>query len=253
MQQYFEVNGNGHKIRCKMYYQDLKTIRHMVIFCHGFGGHKDNHAAERLAERMLLERKDSAMITFNWPGHGDDEKERLCLQDCSSYLEVLLSYVRQEFHPETLDACATSFGGYLVLKYIYEHRNPFRKIAMRCPAVNMYQVLTKVILSVEDLAKIQEGKEVPAGFDRKVMIGLPFLEELRIHEIPSWDFQEKGKNMLILHGTADEIVPFEASCMFAEKNQIRFLAVEGADHRFLDNSKMEQAIRYMLDFYLNAE
>ena len=41
LHRYFEVNEGGHNIRCKLYYSDLKAISRCVIFCHGFGGHKE--------------------------------------------------------------------------------------------------------------------------------------------------------------------------------------------------------------------
>lgn len=249
LKRYFEINEKGHNIRCKLYARELHDIHRVVIFCHGFGGHKDNAAAERFAERMLSKQKGAAMITFNWPCHGDDVKKKLCLADCNAYLELVLSYARRQYQTEELYAYATSFGGYLTLKYIAEHGNPFRKIALRCPAVNMYDLLTKVIMTEEELAKLRKGKEIPVGFDRKIMIGSSFLEELRNNDIQRWDFLDHAEDILILHGTADEIVPFDAVRAFAENNLIEFLPIDGADHRFRDPMKMDQAIKDILSFY----
>lgn len=248
-QRYFEINENGHNIRCKLYYRDLHAIRRVVIFAHGFGGHKDNGAAERFAEHMLSKHKGVAMITFNWPCHGDDVKKKLCLSDCSAYLGQVISHARQKYQTEELYSYATSFGGYLTLKYIAEHGNPFRKIALRCPAVNMYEVITKNVMTAEDLEKLRKGKEIPAGFDRKIMIGTPFLEELRTNDIQRWDYLEHAEELLILHGTADEIVPFDAVSAFADNNLIELIPVEGADHRFRDPVKMDRAIKQILQFY----
>lgn len=249
MHRYFEINENGHNIRCKIYYQDLKHIRRIVVFGHGFGGHKDNGAAEKFADRLISKHKDCAMVTFNWPSHGDDVKKSLHLADCSAYLELVLSHLRQKYQTEELYSYATSFGGYLTLKYIAEHGNPFRKIALRCPAVNMYDVLTGAIMTEEDFAKLQKKKEIPVGFDRKIMIGLPLLEDLKTNDIQKLDYLNEAENILILHGTADEIVPFDAAQIFAENNLIEFIPIEGADHRFQNMQKMEQAIKLILDFY----
>lgn len=249
MHRYFEINESGHNIRCKLYCQDPKAIRRIVLFCHGFGGHKDNGAAEKFAERLTSKYKGAAMVTFNWPSHGDDVKKKLCLEDCSAYLSLVVSHIRQKYQTDDLYCYATSFGGYLALKYINEQGNPFRKIALRCPAVNMYDVLTATIMTSDDLPKLQKGKDIPVGFDRKILIGLPFLEQLRTHDIQTLDFLDYAEDILILHGTADEIVPMEASRAFAENNLIEFLPVSGADHRFRDPAKMEQAIKHILEFY----
>lgn len=249
MHRYFEINENGHNIRCKLYFQDIKSIRHVVLFATGFGGHKDNGAAEKFAARLISKHKDWAMVTFNWPSHGDDVKKSLHLSDCSAYLELVISHIRQKFQVEDLCAYATSFGGYLTLKYIFEHGNPFRKIALRCPAVNMYDVLTGAIMAGDEFPKLQKKKEIPVGFDRKIMVGLPLLEELKEKDIQTWDYLDYAEDILILQGTADEIVPFDAVHTFAENNLIEFVPIEGADHRFRDPRTMEQAIKLILDFY----
>lgn len=249
MHRYFEINEGGHNIRCKLYCQEPRNIRKAVIFCHGFGGHKDNGAAEKFALKMLSKHKATAMITFNWPSHGDDVKKKLCLADCDTYLTMVIDHVREKLGAEELYCYATSFGGYLALKYISEHGNPFRKVALRCPAVNMHQVITNSIITPEDLEKLDKGKEIPVGFDRKILIGKPFLEELRENDITARDYLDYAEELYILHGTADEIVPREHSFAFADNNLIEFREVEGADHRFRDPKKMDLAIKYILEFF----
>ena len=249
MHRYFEINGGGHNIRCKLYYQDLKSIRRVVVFCHGFGGHKDNGAAEKFAERLLTKHKGCAMVTFNWPSHGDDVKKKLTLADCDAYLTLVLDHVKEKYQPEGIYCYATSFGGYLTLKYIAEHGSPFRRIALRCPAVPMYDVLTGTIMAAGDTEKLQKGKDIPVGFDRKIMVGQAFLNELQEHDIRKLDYLDWAEDILILHGTADEIVPFAAARAFAEAQLIEFVPVEGADHRFRGQQHMELAIKKILEFF----
>ena len=249
MHRYFEINGKGHNVRCKIYCQDLMNIDRVVIFGHGFGGHKDNGAAEKFAQRLISKYKKTALITFNWPSHGDDVKKKLNLEDCSAYLELVIDHTRKKYQTDKLYCYATSFGGYLVLKYIYEHGNPFRKMALRCPAVNMFHVLTSAIMSSEELEKLRKGKDIPVGFDRKILVGSSLIEELKKQDIQTWDFLEYAEDILIMHGTADEIVPFDAARAFAENNLIEFVEIEGADHRFRDMNKMEQAINEILRFF----
>ena len=249
MHSYFDIKEGKYNIHCKLYCKDLKSIRRMVVFGHGFGGHKDNSAAEKFAERMLSRYEDCALLTFNWPSHGDDEKETLYLTDCSKYLEQVITYVKQNFPIETLYFYGTSFGGYLALKYIREHGNPFVKMGLRCPAVNMYEVLTQMIMSKEELERSHRGEIVSVGFDRKIMVSPKLLMDLKENDIQQWNYQEFADDILILHGTADEIVAFEGGTSFAKKNQITFIPVEGADHRFQEPEKMQLAIQHMLLFF----
>ena len=78
---------------------------------------------------------------------------------------------------------------------------------------------------------------------------LSFLEELKANDICTWDFLDFAEDILILHGTADEIVPIEASFAFAENNLIEFIPIERADHRFRNLSCMESAMKEILDFF----
>ncbi len=251
MERYFEINERGHNIRCKLYCNDPRDIRKIVVFGHGFGGHKDNGAAKTFALRMLSKYRDTALVTFNWPSHGDDVKKKICLTDCSDYLELVVAHLKQKYRTEELYSYATSFGGYLTLKYISEQGNPFRKIALRCPAVNMYDVLTRAIMASDELEKLHRGKEVPVGFDRKILVTPQFLEELREKDIRNREYLDFAEDILILHGTEDEIVPLEAAQKFCEEQLIEFVPVEGADHRFRSQKAMDQAIKLILEFFRN--
>lgn len=249
MHRYFEINGGGHNIRCKLYYQDLKNIRNVVIACHGFGSNKDTGSAEKLAERMLTKHKGCAMVTFDWPSHGNDVKKKLTLADCDAYLTLVIDYVREKYQPQGLCCHAVSFGGYLILKYIAEHGSPFRRIALRCPAVPMYDALTQTIMEAGDQELLEKGKEVSVGFDRKILIGQPFLDELLGNDLRKLDYLDWAEDILIIHGTKDETVSYEAVRAFAEEQLIEFLSVEGADHRFRSPGAMETAIKAILEHF----
>lgn len=249
MFKYFNMNDMGHSIRCKLYYNDMQGIQKIVLFGHGFGGHKDNKAAEKFANRVLLKYKTIAIMTFNWPGHGDDVKKKLLLSDCSTYIDLILKYIKGQLGVEDIYVYATSFGGYLFLKYISEKGNPFCKMAFRCPAVNMYDVVIHNIISSDEFEKLKKGKEVLVGFDRKIKINQQFLSDLKNADITAYDYVDYADDILIMHGTKDEIVPMESVCEFADRNVIEFIPIKNADHRFQDPKKMDAAIQCILDFF----
>ena len=101
----------------------------------------------------------------------------------------------------------------------------------------------------EKISELQKGKEIAVGFDRKISVGLPFLEELRQNDIRQGEYLDWAEDILILHGTEDEIVPFDQVRDFCEEQLIEFVPVEGADHRFRSQRAMDQAIKCILDFY----
>ena len=245
----FEINSSGLNVRCRVYSEKGAEVRKAVIFGHGFGGHKDNKAAERYADHVLKKHKDAAVITFNWPCHGDDVKKKLTLSDCSSYLSLVIRDTEEKYPGAELYGYATSFGGYLFLRYIHECGAPFVKTALRCPAVNMYGVMMNTIMTGDDSEKLRKGKDAAVGFDRKISVSPAFLEELRENDIRKYDYLDFAESILILHGTKDEVVPITDSKEFADNNLIEFIPVQNADHRFQDPKMMDEAIRHIQTFF----
>ena len=246
---YFDVNEQGCSVRCKLYCADAHDIRRVIVHCHGFGSHKDAKSGEKFAQRAVSKRRGTAVVGFDWPCHGEDARKNLTLADCDTYLGLVVSYVRQTFETDELYAYATSFGGYLMLKYLAEHENPFRKVALRCPAVHMRRSLVDAIMSADELNKLSHGKPVLVGFERKVKVDQRFLDDLAAFDVTAREYYDVAESIVVVHGTADEIVSFQAVKSFAEDNVIEFVPVEGADHRFRDPKKMDWAISRIIDFF----
>ena len=246
--QNYIVSRNGYNVSAKLYHEEKKDVKGVVLFGHGFGGHKDNKAAERFAQRAL-DKLHMATVCFNWPCHGDDVRKKLRLGDCDGYLTAMIEDVRARLGDPALYAYATSFGGFLFLKYILEHGSPFVRMALRSPAVDLYRVQTGRIMSPDELERVEKGKEVVVGFDRKVAIDKAYLDEIRAVDLLHEDFTPWMDDVLILHGTRDEIVPFDTVQQFADDQLMEFVPIEGADHRFQDPRAMDEAIKAILEFF----
>lgn len=249
MQKYFEINKNGNNIFCKVYYNDLKTAKKAVLYCTGFAGHRDNKAAEGYAQKVLSKHKNVIIVTFDWPSHGSDVKKRLRLEDCDGYLNIILDEIKGGFGIDDVFVYATSFGAYEILRYIKAHGEAFKKIALRSPAVNMYESITGAIIQEDEYEKLTKGKDVRVGFDRKVNINMEFLESLKENDIRRDDYLDFLEEILIIHGTNDEVVSFDESKAFSENNLIEFIPVEGANHRFINPTHMSLANKLVTEFF----
>lgn len=249
MKKQFTINEAPYSVRCLIYHNGGTSFSRVIVFCHGFGGHKENGAAKRFAEYVLSKFKDLAVLCFDWPCHGEDAHKKLSLDDCDAYLRLVSEYAANSLGAEKVYIYATSFGGYLTLKYISEHASPFERVALRCPAVNMYDVLMRAIINEEGAALLSKGKDALVGFDRKIKISPEFLRELKAQDIQNRDFLDVSESILILHGTKDEIVPIDSVSTFADNNLIEFVPIENADHRFIDPGKMTEAIIRIARFF----
>ena len=243
MEKQFSINEKGFSVRCLMYCDNPVPGTSVVVCGHGFGGHKENAAVARFAKRLLKKNK-AVVLAFDWPCHGEDSRKKLILEECDLYLTLVLNWAQKRFGIDRrqLFAYATSFGGYLFLKYMAEHGNPFARSVFRCPAVDMAKALEESIMSPDQNVLLKSGKPVLAGFDRKISISLPFLKQLQEADLLQMDFSSMAESILIMHGTKDELIPFESTRHFAQKNGIEFLAVEHADHRFSDPLIMDLTI-----------
>lgn len=250
LERYFEINRGGHNIRCKLCFEKGRDIRNVIILVHGFAGHKDSASAYKLSERAISKHPSIATVAFDLPCHGNDVKKKLTLDDCLAYISLVSEYVSVTFPCADQYAYGNSFGGYLLLEYLKRFQSiPFTKIVLRAPAVNIYESLTSRIIREEDLQKIEKGKTVPVGFDRKVNTDSVFLSELRAEDIQSTDYTDYADDILIIHGTDDEIIPFGVSAKFADDNIIEMIRVDGADHRFQHPVHNEIATKAMLSFF----
>ena len=249
---YFSINKEGCSIRCKLYYNDLNTVSQAVVCAHGFGGNKENKAVERLAMKVLSKRKDVVLLVFDWPCHGEDARNKLTLEDCDHYLTLVIDYAGNDLGAEILFIYANSFGGYLTLKYISEHENPFRKIALRSAAVRMYGILEGGIMTEKEKDALAKGKDVLLGFQRKIRVTKPFADSLRENDITKRQYLDYSDVIMMLHGTKDELVPLGPVKEFAEENLIPFIPIENADHRFIDPGKADIAANEVMRFFWPA-
>ncbi|QLD32769.1 alpha/beta hydrolase family protein [Mannheimia varigena] len=249
MEKLFDINEQGFSIRCKLFYEkDLHNIENVVLILHGFGSSKDLKSNTKFGERLTSKYKGYAAIAFDFPCHGADARKKLSVAECQTYLQIVIDYAQNTLNAKNIYAYGTSFGGYLALKYIAEHRNPFRKITLRAPAIQIYHSLMNR-MSEEERQKLAKGKEILWGFERKMKISHEFFDELAASDITQNDYLDYAEQILILHGTDDEMVPLSVSQQFADNNVIELIPIEGADHAFSNPKLMDIAIGKIVDFF----
>lgn len=248
-EKHFDINEEGVSVRCRlMSAEDSRTFERVVICTHGYGSSKDVANITRFAEKELSKYKKDAVVAFDWPCHGQDAKKKLDLDDCMQYLTLVAGYAKKALQAKEIFNYSVSFGGYLTLKYIAETGNPFKKIALRAPGLRMHDLMLKNVKDA-DLDKLKKGKEVLIGFDRKMKVDRHLFDQLAESDVRKYEYFDWADSMIVIHGTADEMVPIADSEEFCENNVIEFVPVEGADHPFRNQKLMDTAIHTVIEFF----
>lgn len=188
------------------------------------------------------------MIAFDWPCHGKDGRKKLEISECLQYLKLVVNYTENDLQAQDVFNYSVSMGGYMTLVYLHENGNPFTRIALRAPSVRMYDAMVEKF-SADELAKLSKGKEVETGFERKMKVSQSFLDELKEKDVRNYEYIDWAENMLVIHGTKDEMVDIEDSRMFCDDNIIELKEVAGADHTFHDPKLMDTAIHDIVEFF----
>ena len=252
MEKHFDINRGGFSIRSKLIINNndksTRSFDDVVIVTHGFGSNKETAGTLHFGEHLTSKYKGFAVIAFDWPCHGMDARKKLTVEECLTYLTLVVEYAKEELGAKRVYNYSSSFGGYLTLRYLIEVGNQFTKIALRCPAIHMYQSMMSY-LSEEDKAKLQKGKEISVGFERKMKVDRSFFDDLKNFDVMDHEYFDFADNMLIIHGTKDEMIPIEDSKAFAENNVIEFIPVEGANHPFQNPNHMALATHKIIEFF----
>ncbi len=245
----FDINEEGTSIRCKIMSDGKSRSFDRVVICtHGYGSSKDVANISRFADKYLAKHGNDAVIAFDWPCHGKDCRKKLELSECMEYLSLIVKYARETLGAKTIFNYSVSFGGYLTLKYIAENGNPFAKIALRAPGLRMHDLMLKNVKE-SDLDKLEKGREVEIGYERKMKVDKSLFEDLAKSDVRGYEYFDWADSMLVIHGTKDERVPIEDSKEFCESNVIEFVPVEGADHPFRNPKMMDAAIHTVIEFF----
>ncbi len=214
---------------------------HTVLAVHGFGGSKDSLAIEGLAQRLCP--KGFRVAAPDLPCHGErtEPEDQLLPELCIKDIMTVERFMYAEY------AFGTSFGGALLLHWTEVHGNPFHRLVLRVPAVNMADSLMRCMKLFQPDFTLKQAKQ--SGFRIKMgrELNIPFsfyntLQELNaIHHCDIWDSQD----ILTVYSGCDELVDRTDTEEFLRLNpNIQGLCIEGGSHRM---NKHPEHLKIALD------
>ncbi len=255
MQQAVEIKSRGLTLRGIVHRPDnVRGKIPAVIIFHGYGGHKmgPNFIFTRLSRQ--LESRGIASVRFDFAGSGESDGDFIDMTlSCDVHdSENILKYVRNlEFvHKDRISVLGFSMGGAVASILAGGNKEHVHSLCLWAPAGNMGQIVRDNWLA--------DRYSKAAGKSYYDIAGLP-MGNAFIEDVTAAHIYKKAsgydKNVLILHGDEDEVVPLSASEKYIEVygERSKLKVISKANHCFERLDWAEEAIGNSLKFFDEAE
>lgn len=241
-QQEIELENQGQKIYGIAYIPETenKTVP-LVICAHGLGGSYQSNAAyaEQLASHGI------AAYCFDFRGGGgsrsDGDTTEMSVMTEVSDLEVIMEAASGwEFVDENkIVLLGTSQGGITSAIAAARHAEQISGLVLMYPAFLVGDAVHEQFDSLE---------EVPDSFHFNwIMAGRPYVEDMWDYDVYAEIGNYTGR-VLLLHGSADSIVPISYSDLAAEVYEnVEYDVIDGAGHGFHGDA-FDEAVRYVFGY-----
>lgn len=245
----------------------------VVGFVHGMGEHAARY--EPIAEAYAKE--GIACMGYDRQGHGQSDGPRghiVSYEAIIQEIKTLVSHMRRVYGDKPVFLYGHSMGGNLVLYYLINEEvqvdgviasSPWIELAFKPSAIKvqggklMRSLLPKLSMKNEldpkhisrDPAEVQAYMDDPLVHDKITPnTGVFMLEKAALLNEFSGEI---SKPLLIIHGTGDQIISFDASKRFAERvsGPVTFQSWEGGYHELHHDLCRAEVVQFTLDWLLD--
>ena len=225
---------------------DMKRV---IIAIHGFGSTKRSEAIIKLMEK--LDKHNIGVIALDLPAHGDstEDGEYLTIDNCIADINSVEEYLNKNYKGVDIGFFASSFGAYLTLLKLNRGEKLYNKVVLRCPAISMAKIFEKTLLIEKmTLEEFKKQGHIQEGFARRFNVTYSMYEDLLENDV--LNKYNSNNNILIIHGTKDEVAPISDSIKLQEKfsKYIKLDKIEGANHRFQEEGKLDKVIEIATEY-----
>ena len=237
----FRLNGDHCKLTAVLQIPQNKNSYPLVIFMHGLTGDKEFPLLTKIADK--LEESGIASIHFDFNGHGESEGDlqQMTIPNEIEDAKKIYEYVKNLKQVSSISFVGASQGGVVASMLAGElGANKIKNLVLLAPAG-----------VIED--DVKNGELFSAKFDAENppeyveifgnnRIGKNYIitaQNLNIYEIS----KKYTGNVLILHGTRDNIVPYSYSIKYSKiyKNS-RLKLLDNFDHDFTQDTNKVASI-----------
>ena len=254
MQQAVEIISRGNTLRGMIIKPDniLGKIP-VVLLLHGFGGNKMGPHFIFVKLCRLLERMGIASVRFDFAGSGESDGDfsNMTISDELKDAQNILNFIKSlDFIDKTnIAVLGFSMGGAIASILASENKEDIHSLCLWSPAGNMGEIVINHWIGDKYNDALINGYY---DYEGDVM-GKAFLKDiskLNIYE------KSKGfdKNILIIHGDCDEVIPYQASLKYLDLygHLASLNLITGANHMF-DKKEWQQELIQKTILFFNDE
>lgn len=243
---YFK-NSKGDKLRGIIVNPSGNNSNPIIILCHGFSTSKNSGTYLALKDR--LSRHNISTFRFDFYGHGESEGkfEDITISEAvDDILQAIEFLVSEDF--KNIGLMGSSFGGIASIMAASKTNRLFT-LALKSPVSNYTnnEIETKSEAELLDWKK-KGYRYYESGDGRKLRLNYTFYEDFKNND----GYKAAPKIMvptLIVHGDADEIVPFKQSVKTSKLiPDCKLHPVKGANHHYDGPGHAEEMLQALEGF-----
>jgi uncharacterized protein len=231
MQKAVEVVHNDQVLRGMAHIPEGDGPFPAVILYHGFTGTKLESHRIFLKISRALEEKGIASFRFDFLGSGESDGnfEDMTVLNEVAEAETIFNYVasHSSVAKEKIVVLGFSMGGLVASLLAGKLTDLIEKLILIAPAGTMSDLIAEL---ANDVPYIESLDAYDLGGN---LIGQAFVDELATFEVLPQAANYKNE-VLLVHGTNDQAVPYGVSSLYIEKcyREATLVPIEEADHTF---------------------
>lgn len=216
----------------------------VVVISHGFTSSKDSRIYCELQE--MINARGIGTLRYDYYGHGESSGkfEDITLSSACSSVYSAVDFTRQQGKYDVA-LLGASFGG--LISIIGASVKHVKALVLKSPVTDPVK-FWRSRLGDEGIRKWEkEGVLHYDNLGEKYDLKPGFWQNINYYDMP---LLVRGVSCptLIVHGSADTVVPIEQSRELAERTGAQLKVIEGADHAYSDPAHYEECKGVMVDF-----
>lgn len=256
----FEYQGHGGKLVARRW--DNDDPRYVALISHGYGEHIGRY--EYLADRLVAD--GAAVYGVDHVGHGKSDGERVLVTDFERVVHDLreLEITARAEHPQLpVVLIGHSMGGMIAARYAQHYGADLESVILSGPVIGAWDT-AKVLLAMDEIPDVPLD---PSALSRDPSVGAAYAEDPLVwhgaFKRPTLEAFDKtvsdinaagpikGTPVLWLHGTDDQLVPYEKAAegwKLIAPAQSAQKTYDGAQHEILNETNKAEVVDDALAF-----